>query len=59
MDDLRGKLFHEYIRIIRHVQPKFFVAENVHGIIHSRNIKSFMNIIDMFKKKPMRLVGNC
>ncbi|MFU7502659.1 MAG: DNA cytosine methyltransferase [Candidatus Tisiphia sp.] len=51
IDDLRGQLFHEYIRIIRHVQPKFFVAENVHGIIHSRNIKSFMNIIDMFKKE--------
>lgn len=51
LDDLRGQLFHEYIRVIRHVQPKFCVAENVHGIIHSRNIESFMNIIDMFKKE--------
>lgn len=35
LDDLRGQLFHEYIRVIRHVQRKFCVAENVHGIIHS------------------------
>jgi DNA (cytosine-5)-methyltransferase 1 len=55
LDDLRGQLFHEYIRVIRHVQPKFCVAENVHGIIHSRNIESFMNIIDMFKKEDYKV----
>lgn len=47
----RGMLFHEQIRVIRHAKPKFFVAENVHGLIHSRNIKSFMNIIEMFKQE--------
>lgn len=51
LQDPRGMLFHEQIRVIRHTKPKFFVAENVHGLIHSRNIKSFMNIIDMFQEE--------
>lgn len=50
-EDPRGKLFNEYIRVIRRVKPKFFVAENVHGIIHSRNLPSFLNIIEMFKEE--------
>lgn len=49
LEDHRGQLFYEYIRIIRHIKPKFFVAENVHGIIHSRNLKVFNQIIGMFK----------
>lgn len=45
IDDPRGQLFDEYIRIIDEVRPKFFVAENVHGLIHSRNQESFQKII--------------
>lgn len=30
------------------MKPTFFVAENVSGILHSRNIKAFENIIAMF-----------
>lgn len=48
INDPRGQLFHEYIRVIRHCKPKFFVAENVHGIIHSRNRMSFESIVKMF-----------
>lgn len=51
IDDPRGKLFHEYVRVIRRTAPKFFVAENVHGLIHSRNFKSFENILELFDKE--------
>lgn len=47
--DPRGQLFFEYIRILEHVQPKFFVAENVSGILHSRNKKAFHHIVTMFE----------
>lgn len=47
--DARGRLFYEYIRVIEHVRPLFFVAENVHGLIHSRNLAAFLNIVEMFK----------
>jgi DNA (cytosine-5)-methyltransferase 1 len=47
--DPRGKLFYEYIRVIEHAKPDFFVAENVHGLIHSRNLSAFLNIVEMFR----------
>ncbi len=46
-DDPRGILFFEYLRVIQQTKPKFFVAENVHGLIHSRNQKSFNQIIEL------------
>jgi len=48
--DHRGQLFHDYVRFIKILKPKFFLAENVHGIMHSRNKESFENIKKMFKK---------
>lgn len=48
IDDDRGKLFYEYIRILRDKKPLFFVAENVSGILHSKNISSFQEIIKEF-----------
>ena len=51
IDDHRGQLFHDYIRFIRLLKPKFFVAENVHGLIHSRNKESFEKIKNLFRKE--------
>ena len=34
IEDPRGKLFFDYIRIIKNKKPLFFVAENVPGILH-------------------------
>jgi DNA (cytosine-5)-methyltransferase 1 len=47
--DPRGKLFYEYIRVIEWAKPDFFVAENVHGLIHSRNLPAFLNIVELFR----------
>lgn len=47
--DPRGQLFFEYLRVINQIQPAFFVAENVHGLIHPRNLKAFDKIIKLFK----------
>ncbi|MBQ5891052.1 MAG: DNA cytosine methyltransferase [Bacteroidales bacterium] len=49
IDDYRGKLFYEYIRIIRDVQPLFFVAENVSGMLAKRHkdaVDNFMLLFD-------------
>lgn len=48
INDARGKLFHEYIRILVDKKPKFFLAENVSGILHKRHEKAFKNILAMF-----------
>ena len=47
IDDARGQLFYEYIRILKDKQPLFFVAENVSGMLanrHSEAVKGFMRL---------------
>ena len=48
IEDARGKLFYEYIRILRDKQPKFFLAENVSGMLSSRHANAVENIISSF-----------
>ena len=49
IDDARGQLFYEYIRILKVAQPLFFVAENVSGMLakrHSDAVTGFMKLFD-------------
>ena len=48
--DDRGKLFYEYIRILKNVQPKFFLAENVSGMLADRHSEAVENILKMFEE---------
>jgi modification methylase fnuDI len=50
IDDPRGKLFYEYIRILKDMQPKFFLAENVKGMLSKRNTDAVKDIIKEFEK---------
>lgn len=49
IDDSRGKLFYDYIRILRQVKPKFFLAENVPGMLANRHSEAVTNIISLFE----------
>ena len=49
IDDKRGQLFFDYIRILNEKQPKFFLAENVAGILQPKHAQAFSNIIREFK----------
>ncbi len=49
IDDARGQLFFEYIRILKDKQPKFFLAENVSGMLANRHSEAVKNIISMFE----------
>lgn len=49
IEDARGQLFYEYIRILRDKKPLFFVAENVSGMLanrHSQAVKGFLTLFD-------------
>ncbi len=50
IEDARGQLFYDYIRLIEAIQPKFFLAENVKGIISQKHIKSFEGIKGKFRE---------
>lgn len=46
--DERGQLFYDYIRILKEFQPKFFLAENVSGMLANRHSVAVQNILKMF-----------
>ncbi len=48
INDKRGQLFFEYIRILRRVQPKFFLAENVSGMLANRHNEAVDTILKLF-----------
>jgi len=48
IDDPRGQLFYEYIRLIKDKKPKFFLAENVSGMLAKRHSEAVQNIIEHF-----------
>ena len=47
--DSRGKLFFEYIRILKAKEPLFFLAENVSGILLPRHKEAFQSILAEFQ----------
>jgi len=47
--DKRGQLFHDYIRLLKKKQPKFFLAENVSGILSPKHSEAFLNILKEFE----------
>tara|TARA_Y100000004_G_scaffold186295_1_gene237633 strand:+ start:3617 stop:4639 length:1023 start_codon:yes stop_codon:yes gene_type:complete len=49
INDKRGQLFFEFIRILQEKQPKFFVAENVQGILSDRNKSVVETLTNLFK----------
>ncbi len=45
INDARGQLFFDYIRILKDFQPKFFLAENVSGMLANRHSEAVQNIL--------------
>jgi DNA (cytosine-5)-methyltransferase 1 len=48
--DKRGQLFYDFMRILADKQPKFFLAENVSGMLLPVHKQALENIKDMFKE---------
>jgi DNA (cytosine-5)-methyltransferase 1 len=49
INDKRGQLFFDFIRILEAKQPKFFLAENVSGMLISKHSEALNNIKELFK----------
>lgn len=48
IEDARGQLFFDYIRILKEFKPKFFLAENVSGMLANRHSEAVKNILALF-----------
>ncbi len=48
IEDDRGQLFFEFIRVLRDKKPLFFLAENVSGMLASRHSEALENIKNHF-----------
>ena len=48
IEDARGQLFYDYIRILKDKKPKFFLCENVVGMLSSRHSEAVNNIKALF-----------
>lgn len=53
--DPRGQLFYDYIRVVHHVQPLFFVAENVSGLLQGKNRNFFNQLLRMLQEEGSHL----
>lgn len=50
MNDMRGHLYYEFIRLVEELQPRVFVAENVPGLIRGQAKGHFIWICERFRK---------
>lgn len=58
IEDSRGKLFYEFIRILKDKQPKFFVAENVSGMLADLHKEAVRNILHHFENAGYNITVN-
>jgi len=50
IEDARGQLFFDYIRLLQELRPKFFLAENVSGMLADRHSVAVQNILNLFEQ---------
>lgn len=55
MDDARGKLFQEYYRVLKEFNPKFFLFENVKGLLSMQDGELLKTIVSLFESLGYRV----
>jgi DNA (cytosine-5)-methyltransferase 1 len=55
INDKRGQLFFEFIRVLQAKKPLFFVAENVSGMLAQRHAPALSNIKQLFVEQGYNL----
>ena len=56
IEDPRGQLFIDYIKVLEIKKPKFFICENVPGILFEKNKNALKNFIESFEKANYNIV---
>lgn len=47
-EDTRGTLFYEYVRLVKEIQPKVFIYENVYGVLTHEKGKTWETMKNVF-----------
>jgi site-specific DNA-cytosine methylase len=58
VDDPRGKLFEDYVKIVKEIKPKYFVMENVKGLISMEHDRVRLNKSDQRKLEKIKKLEN-
>ena len=58
VDDPRGKLFEDYIKIVKAIRPKYFVMENVKGLMSMEHDRVRLNKSDQRKLDKIKELEN-
>ena len=58
VDDPRGKLFEDYVKIVKAIKPKYFVMENVKGLMSMEHDKTRLNKNDQKKLDKIKRLEN-
>ncbi len=51
LNDVRGTMFYYYATFLRKLQPKFFIFENVRGLLNHDGGRTFKTILDIFQQE--------
>ena len=49
-EDTRGTLFYEYVRLVKEIQPKVFIYENVYGVLTHDKGKTWATMQNVFSE---------
>ena len=49
-EDTRGTLFYDYVRLIKEIQPRIFIYENVYGVLTHDKGKTWDTMVNVFEK---------
>lgn len=49
-EDTRGTLFFDYVRLVKEIQPKVFIYENVFGLLNHDNGRTWATVQNVFKE---------
>jgi DNA (cytosine-5)-methyltransferase 1 len=55
LNDPRGQLVYEFIRLIKEIQPRMFIYENVKGLLHHDNGETWRSILADFQTLGYKL----
>ena len=49
-EDTRGTLFYDYVRLVKEIQPKVFIYENVYGLLNHDKGRTWATVQNVFEE---------